>query len=266
MVYSTRMLTRPPQHPALHGLVDLLWVGAPPAPIAARERIIPTGQVHLAWRACGTPIVVGPNGDQLERFGVLGGPRAQAHIHDTPRAVRSVGAMLRPGALPRLFGTPARALLGQHVGLDARWGAHAVDLQEQLAAVDDQAALALVERSLVAHLRVAGAPTGLQRSLHALEGGASVRAIADALGRSPRAVNHWFADAVGLSPCEWRGVRRLQRALTLAASERDWSVVAYRAGYADHAHLSRAMRAISGVTPTQWRQRGHPDTNHLPAR
>lgn len=259
------MRTRPPRHPALQRLVTLLWVGTSVRPRASREAVIPTGQVHLAWRACGTPLRLGETGAQCERHGVVGGPRIRAHQHDTPMNVRSVGAMLAPGALPRFFGMPAKELTGLHVGLDTLWGAEAIELQERLGSLDEEQVLEAVESALVQHLRAAPRPPGLGLALAHLDRGASVGDVAATLGRSTRALGHWFDEAVGLSPAQWRGLRRLQHALDLAESEADWSVVALQAGYADQAHLSRSIRAITGVTPTRWRSRSHADRNHIPA-
>lgn len=260
------MFTRPPRHPALRGVVELLWVGRA-APVSAQELVIPTGQLHLAWRACGAPIRLGAAGEQVERAGVLGGARTEAHVHDTPGATRSVGLILCPGAAPTLFGETARALAGRHTGLESLWGAHATRLQERLdEAVADEAALALVEEALVARRRVAARPPGLREALAAIDGGASIGAAAKGIGRSPRTLNAWFDEAIGLSPVAWARLRRLQRALRLAELEPDWSTVAARAGFADHAHLCREFRAIVGVTPTGWRARRHGGPNHLPLK
>lgn len=258
------MLLRPPRHPALRGMVELLWVGQA-EPVATHERVIPTGQLHLAWRACGTPIRLGALGEQVERCGVLGGARLEAHTHDTPQGTRSVGAILCPGAAPTLFGESARALSGQHTGLDALWGVDAARLQERLAeAVTDETALGLVEEAVLARRRAAARPPGFREALAAIEGGAAIGAAAKWIGRSPRTLGAWFDDSIGVSPVTWARLRRLQRALRVAEGELDWSTVAARAGFADHAHLCRELRAIAGVTPTTWRARRHGGPNHLP--
>lgn len=261
------MQVRPPRHPALRGVVELLWVGSSASAAGAArpelECVIPTGQIHVSWRACGTPIRLGVRGEQVERCGVVGGARTEAHVHDAPVGARSVGALLVAGAAPRLFGASARSFAGLHVGLDALWGADARILQDQLGETCDDAALDRVERALVAHLRSVPRPPGLGEALRLLDRGASVGWVAARLGRSPRALGSWFDDAVGLSPSGWARVRRLQRALDHAALARDWSDVAHRAGYADHAHLCREFRAIAGVTPSDWRARST-ERNHVP--
>jgi AraC-like DNA-binding protein len=264
------MLTRPPRHPALVGVVDLVWAGPGRSPTTAAERIVPTGHIHVVWRACGTPIRLGEDGEQRERFGVVGGARSSAHVHDTPSGTRSVGVLLRAGAAPRVLDDAASAFAERHTGLDALWGADALRLQETLAeaqlgsAPSDEAALALVEAALVARLRPRAAPAELDVAVARLERGASVAAAARAAGRSPRTLRLWFDGAIGVAPVTWARVRRLQRALRHALHEPDWSAVAQAAGYCDQAHLCRDIKEIAGVTPTAWRAAVRAEPNHIP--
>jgi len=264
------MLARPPRHPALAGVVDLLWSGPGRAPTTAAERIVPTGHVHIVWRACGTPIRLGAHGEQRERFGVVGGARSAAHVHDTPAGTRSVGVLLRVGAAPRLLGDAASAFAERHTGLDALWGADAGLLQEALGAAQsgaepsDEATLALVEAALVARLRPHPTPAGLDVAVARLERGATVAAAARAAGRSPRTLRLWFDEAVGVAPVTWARVRRVQRALRLALGDPDWAGVALAAGYCDQAHLCRDVKEIAGVSPTAWRAAVGAEPNHIP--
>lgn len=253
-------VTRAPWHPALRGVVELLWL-APGRGDGGRERVIPSGGAHLAWRV-GAELRLGD--DQVERHGVLGGARSSSHVHDTVPAW-SLGVMVRPGALPRLFGESARALAERHVGLADLCGAEARELQGRLDA-DPAAGLGHLEAWLVSRLRPDHTPPGLGRALAALEAGLSVEAAARRVGRSPRAVGGWFHDAVGLSPCRWATVRRVQRAMTLAARVSDGTEVASLAGFADHPHLCRDFRAVTGVTMREWRGHVPGQPAHVPIR
>lgn len=248
-----RNATRAPRHPALRGVVELLWVSAGGSTTAS-ERVVPSGTVHLAWRD--VPIRIGA---QTEHRGVIGGIRQTAHVHDTPQHYRSVGAVLAPGATQRLFGHPAGAFADRHVGLDALWP-DAASLSDRLHGPDP---LDVLEAALVAHLRPVPRPPGLNHALAGLSEGLPVQAVARQLHRSPRTVRGWFHDAVGCSPATWVRLQRLQRAFRVAAREPDWSVVAHRAGYFDQAHLCRELRRITGVTPTEWRARST-SANHIP--
>ena len=42
---------------------ELLWAGPARSPSSAVERVVPTGHVHVVWRACGTPIRLGVHGE-----------------------------------------------------------------------------------------------------------------------------------------------------------------------------------------------------------
>lgn len=241
-----RPALRAPSNPALHGVVRQLWLSRGRG-ATGLERVVPTGGAHLAWRL-GADIVLG---EQVEANGVIGGPRSTAHLHDTTSAW-SVGAMLAPGAVPRLFGVSARAVSERHVGLADLWGTGAVELQERLLADPDRALDAL-EAHLARVLRPDRTPAGLPLVLAALERGLSVEAAARRIGRTPRTLGLWFHDAVGLSASRWSVVRRVRRAMELGAAEADGASLAAAAGYADHAHLCRDFRAVTGLTLTSWR-------------
>lgn len=85
----------------------------------------------------------------------------------------------------------------------------------------------------------------------------SVASIADALGYSARHVHRLF-DGFDFSVGDWIKRRRLLAARTLLASNpsRDLSVaqVAYRFGFRQHSHFSRAFKEEFGVSPKQFRQ------------
>jgi AraC-like DNA-binding protein len=92
--------------------------------------------------------------------------------------------------------------------------------------------------------------------------GARVAAVGDALGISERQLRRRFADAVGYGPKTLARVLRFQRFLALAARDEpagsglaarggtgDLAGLAFAAGYADQAHLTRECRQLSGHTP-----------------
>jgi AraC-like DNA-binding protein len=88
-----------------------------------------------------------------------------------------------------------------------------------------------------------------------------VAAVGDALGISERQLRRRFADAVGYGPKTLARVLRFQRFLALAAGEDraaaarggsgDLAGLAFAAGYADQAHLTRECRQLSGRTPAE---------------
>ena len=56
---------------------------------------------------------------------------------------------------------------------------------------------------------------------------------------------------VGLTPKTLQRVMRMRRFLDYAERRRDLSAASADAGYADQSHLTREIRALSGLTPAR---------------
>ena len=69
------------------------------------------------------------------------------------------------------------------------------------------------------------------------------------LGLSERQLRRRFADAVGYGPKTLARVLRFQRFLELARGGDDLARLAFAAGYADQAHLTRECGRLAGRTP-----------------
>ena len=89
------------------------------------------------------------------------------------------------------------------------------------------------------------------RSVRALDGDASVAAIADALGCTPRSVHRRCLASFGYGPAVLRRVLRFRQAAALLRAGVSPAEVAAAAGYADQPHLSRETRALAGASPGQ---------------
>ncbi|HKT02169.1 MAG TPA: helix-turn-helix domain-containing protein, partial [Rugosimonospora sp.] len=81
-----------------------------------------------------------------------------------------------------------------------------------------------------------------------LSAGGTVAAAASTVGWAPRRLHRWCEDAFGYGPKTLARILRLHRALDLAHAGEAPALVAAVAGYADQAHLSREVKALSGVT------------------
>src|SRR5687767_8303736 len=103
------MLTRAPR-PILRPFVKTLWATdqlASPSPFPAdRERVLPTGMMHLAIRLS-NPLRLF---DDIHRnhkreigYAVIGGARSSYYVRDIAEPGISVGAQLLPGAGELLF-------------------------------------------------------------------------------------------------------------------------------------------------------------------
>jgi transcriptional regulator GlxA family with amidase domain len=84
-----------------------------------------------------------------------------------------------------------------------------------------------------------------------LEPAERVDELASSLGFSERQLRRRFLAAVGYGPKMLQRVLRLRRFLAHAGqcSEEGLARAANEAGYADQAHLSRDVRALTGLTP-----------------
>jgi len=89
------------------------------------------------------------------------------------------------------------------------------------------------------------------RAARALDGDASVAAIADALGCTPRSVHRRCLASFGYGPAVLRRVLRFRQAAALLRAGVSPAEVAAAAGYADQPHLSRETRALAGASPGQ---------------
>jgi AraC-like DNA-binding protein len=78
----------------------------------------------------------------------------------------------------------------------------------------------------------------------------SLLSLAALLGVSPYQLSRRFSASVGMSLTQYRNRVRVSRALSrLAAGERDLAGMAADLGFADQAHLTRAVKAAAGLAP-----------------
>jgi AraC family transcriptional regulator len=83
----------------------------------------------------------------------------------------------------------------------------------------------------------------------------SLAGIAAAVGRHPTHLARSFKSAMGLTLGDYIRKRRRERAEALLTRNPSLSIarIAAEAGYADHAHLTRAFKAEIGVAPSDYR-------------
>ena len=235
--------------PALAARVRTVWVqrtGQGPYV----QRNLPTGGVELHCPLGGVPRVIGPL------------TRARAQV--LPPSTTVVGARFWPGAAPLFLGLPADELLDLSVGLDDVWKSCAVRLGELLAAAPDPlSALAVLQRFLSSRQTRAHPPDKLvSAAVRRLMPGqlVEVGVLSTELGISGSQLRRRFLTTVGVAPKALQRTLRFQGYLALAqAAARPGTrlpvarvaELAAEAGYADHAHLTRECRRLTGLTPTE---------------
>jgi AraC-like DNA-binding protein len=227
-----------PARPAPH--VACLWL-RDPEPAAHAHRIVPDACADVVW----------VQGQRL----VVVGPQTEAVVSEIPAGAAALGVRFRIGAAGSALRVPARELLDRTVALEDVWGIGAAHLAERLdAAPTAQEAMTALAAAVARRLPPPGDLDPLVRAaaLRAARPRAPVEALGDGLGVGERQLRRRFLDAVGYGPKTLQRILRFQRFLALArapGADRDLAGLAFAAGYADQAHLTRECRRLAGLTP-----------------
>jgi AraC-like DNA-binding protein len=263
------MIVRPPRHPALQGVVQLVWAAESTAPRApALEQMLPNGAVHVVLRF-DDPVTIfdGPDDAAGRVFHALvGGLRDRFWQKEASDGGASVGALVEPGH-GSILGLPPGELSGRHVDLADVWGADAGRTRDRLSDGDAAARLDRFEALLAA--RVAPLPHPIVR--HALarfrasSASPTVSEVQRESGYSHRYFTTLFHREVGLTPKVYCRIRRTCEALALLRDPRlPLADVATKAGFFDQAHMNRDFRAITGLSPGAYRAIDPVDAHHVP--
>ena len=239
--------------PAESGHVaEFLWIDGRPShsPRAHEWRIVADDAPHLIYAR----YVDRLSGTERHRLHLVG-PRQTFTDVDCRHRVVTVGARLKPGALPALFRASAHEVRDSSVDIEALVrcaGTSPLARFEECAPTT--AAIRLGE--LVAELAARGRPLDPRASLLAQPGSelTSVRDLAHRMGIGDRALRAWSATHLGMGLRRFMTIRRLHRALEhrLRQPATTWSRIAAATGFADQPHLVRDCRALLGESPSEF--------------
>lgn len=258
--------------PALRPFIRTLWVlDTRDLAVGGRERVLPTGSMHLAFRLAGVPLTLfdDPSSEAGETIGleIVGGPRSAPYVRALAPG-RSVGVQFEPGAASLLFGMPACELAERHIPLRDLWGEVATELRERLASIADPARLLdATERFLASRLpRVHGIDPAIAHALDQFRRSVPVQQVVAEVGWSHRRFIERFRDSVGMAPKRFCRVRRLANVLRLAERQPAASLadLALAAGYSDQPHFNREFRELAGMTPGAYRDAAPRAAHHVP--
>jgi AraC-like DNA-binding protein len=211
----------------------VVWTRDPLAE-ARESRVLPDGCMDLIWSQ-GRVFVAGP--DTLAWSSI------------TPAGAQYVAVRFAPGLAPAVLGLPADALRDAQHELDEIWPRRGRRLADQITgAADRPAAMADFVRAELA--RACSDPM-VAEVARRLRRGESVERVAAAVGYSSRQLRRRSFAAFGYGPKTLARVLRFDRALRLARRGLALAEVAARVGYADQAHLTREVRALAGMSPTE---------------
>jgi len=234
--------TRPPLELVAH--VACVWYRRIGAVESARPvRILPDGCMDLMWGSRGGLLVAGPDRTaQVSRMAV---------------GTTFVGLRFRPGAAPPLLGVPASELVDGRPEAAALWGRAASELSARLGDAGMPGGVAALLQDAVRR-RLADAPApdpAVQHVAAAVRRRPSIRVdqLAEELGLGERQLHRRCCAALGYGPKTFAGIVRFRRFLGLASGTdaRPLALAARLAGYADQPHLSREVRRLAGLSPTE---------------
>jgi AraC-like DNA-binding protein len=221
----------------LRSSLSCLWVSVvAPDGDQKVQQVYPDGCIDLIWQSGHGAYLAGPDT----------GPAPAA----LPAGTIVVGARFRPGAGGPAIGLPLSELRDQRVDLADCLPALARQLPADL---PPATALNLVTR-LSAQLVSAGPPDPLVLAGTRLlaRGATSVTSMSSELAVSERQLRRRFDAAVGYGPKMLHRVLRFRRVLDrlpAAALDGDLARLAFEAGFADQAHLTREMTSLTGLPP-----------------
>ncbi|MFI7067261.1 helix-turn-helix domain-containing protein [Kribbella sp. NPDC050124] len=183
---------------------------------------------------------------------VIAGPDSRAWVGSAAAGTRYAGIRFAPGTAPRFLGVPAKDLLNERVALADLWSparsrrlADQVRLAEAPALALEQAVADLIEEP------PDGLITQVLRAVRSgmLRGGAGVLSLAGSVGLSERQLHRRCLHAFGYGPKMLDRVLRMNVALDHARTGLALADVAVLTGYADQAHFTRDVKALTGLPP-----------------
>lgn len=187
--------------------------------------------MDLIWHE-GELIIAGP--DREAFVGGVGGGSGGMYV----------GLRFPPGVGPAVFGVPAVHLVGRRVPLADVWSA--AESRQITDSAEPGEIGAVLEKVALKRLASADPDPVAARVVERLDAGRGVRAIAADLALSERQLHRRSLAAFGYGAKTLGRIRRMQRALAMPASV-PAAVVAATLGYADQAHLTREVRALTGA-------------------
>lgn len=203
---------------------------------AGESRIVPDACVDVIWhRQSGRLFVAGPD--------------TRAHVSRLAPG-EFVGVRFHTGRAPVGLGIPADALRDERVDLARLWP----EADRLAGALASTGSTAQAQRVLVAAVgtgRRTDPDPAVPRLLRLARDGVRVGAMADAVGLTERQLHRRCLAAFGYGAKVLQRVLRFDEAMRLARGGAALADVAYAAGYADQAHLSREVRALAGVSPSR---------------
>lgn len=208
-----------------------------------QTRVLPDGCIDLIWQA--------------EREPFIAGPMTSPALSVTAPGIVTLGVRFKPGVAAVLLGIAASELRDASVPLRETWRqTRQQAVMDVSLAVTDTLSLHDAALAVEAMLRQATALNQfVADACHwfAQRPGEPASTFVAGSGVSERQARRHFQEHVGYGPKTLQRILRMQRVLWILSRPNPPASLAHLAqagGYADQAHLTREMRALTGQLPT----------------
>jgi AraC-like DNA-binding protein len=203
--------------------------------------VVPDGCVDIIWVA-GELMVAGPD--------------VTVALSPLTPDLTFVGIRFRPGAARKWFGLPMSEIVDARIPLSDLWGKRVQEIGNRINAAASISARmdvlgAELSRLVVDVERPSPAMGFVFNAFRTDSAGAGMAKVLGQLDVSPRTLRRQCQDAFGYGPKTLDRILRFQRFLRLAKRNngKGLAALAFAAGYADQAHLTREVRRLSGFSP-----------------
>lgn len=193
---------------------------------------------------------------------MLSGPWLEPLVVPATPGNRYAGFRCRPDTGGLIAGTDPANLRNRSQAAEPLLGRLAAELGEVVAqSASLEEAVPAFDRLLLAHIAQLPAPEPVARAavsrIWSSHGDASITAVAETAGVSPRTLLRRFRSATGMTPKQYARIARFwHAAITSTRDPRPgWSRVAAETGYADQAHLSNEFTGLTGLSPGGFEER-----------
>jgi AraC-like DNA-binding protein len=249
--------------PALMPYIDSFWV----IEAAARSGDSPRARMPADSRATLLLSFSGESRMTVDRGtmhhvgsgATLLGVHSQSYLLEHEGDTNLIAAQFRPGGLAAFVRCGVGELAAQAVPLDLLWGRPGNDLSERIFELDDTSQkLAVYQDMLLKCFAEVPQQARILNSLNLIEnaqGNPSVEWLAEQANLSQKQFERQFERVVGMMPKHYMRLARFQklvRWLRQADRPANWTAIAARFAYYDHAHLAKDFRAFAGTTPSEF--------------
>lgn len=226
---------------ALDHHIQCVWSTSLAEDQAAALAVVPDGCIDLTWI----------NGDL-----VVAGPDVSVAASPITEGNSVVGVRFRPGAARNWLRLPMSEIVGTRLPLSEFWGGRAHTISARIGDASSTAERMRILEATLGEMAADIAPPEramgfVFNALKSDSGGRGLSIVLERLDVSARTLRRWCHASFGYGPKTLDRILRFQRFLNFASADGGDSLagLAFEAGYADQAHLTREVRSLSGFSP-----------------